>query len=345
MRKVLITGGTGFLGIHVARKFLKNHWKVFLLDIAPLEDKYLTDKVTVYKGDIRDRALMEKLTKGMDVVVHGAAALPIQRDAKIIWDINVGGTWNVLEAAQKNKVKRVVYISSTAIYGVPKKHPIYETDPVIPLGNYGVTKAESERVIDVYRNRGMFICVLRPKTFLGPERLGVFQILFDWVRRGKKIYVIGNGQNRYQLLAVQDLADGIYLGATHSKANDTFNIGADKFQTMQKDLQAVLNHAKTGSRLVMLPAKPVQKALRALELARLSPLVQWQYETMDKDSFVSVDKIKKTLKWKPKISSSGTLIETYAWYAKHWKEYEGKVGMTHRVAWDQKILKLIRAFS
>jgi nucleoside-diphosphate-sugar epimerase len=345
MRKVLITGGTGFLGIHVAKKFLKHKWKVHLLDIAPLEHKGLNGKVTVHKGDVRDRALLKKLCKGMDVVVHGAAALPIQRDPKVIWDINVGGTWSVLQACEENDVPKVVYISSTAVYGIPKKHPIYETDPIIPLGNYGITKYEAEKAVEQYRDGGNFVCTLRPKTFLGPERLGVFQILFDWVRRGKKIYVIGKGTNKYQLLAVQDLADGIYLGATRPKANDTFNIGASKFRMIKQDLQAVLDYAKSGSRLVMLPAGPVKKTLRVLELARLSPLVQWQYETMDKDSFVSITKIKKKLGWKPKISTTGTLVETYAWYAKHWKEYEGKVGITHRVAWDQKILKLIRAFS
>lgn len=345
VKKVLITGGAGFFGYHMALRLIKEGVKVSLIDINNQEEPELEGKVEFYKGDIRNPDIMEKACKDVDVVIHAAAALPIQKSFKTIWDINVNGTENVLKACLKNGVKRVVYISSTAIYGIPKFHPIYETSKIEPLGNYGVSKFEAEKVCAKYVKKGLNVAIVRPKTFIGPGRLGVFEILFDWIKRGKKIYIIGSGKNRYQLLAVSDLVDFVWL-LSKSNVNDTFNVGAKEFDTLRNDLQALLDFAATKSKLIPLPAKPVQTTLRFLELTGLSPLVQWQYETMNKDSFVDISKAEKALKWHPKKSNEDMLIETYDWYIKHYKNYMNKkTGLTHKVPWDQKILKLIRLFS
>lgn len=224
-KSCLITGGTGFFGIHAAKKFLSHGYKVHLLDIAPLDEPKLKVRVVYHKGDVRDKGLLTKLCKGKDVVVHAAAALPIQRSIEVIKGVNVDGTRNVLEACRINKVPRVVFISTTAVYGVPKFHPIFETSPLNPLGPYGETKAEAEKICEAYRKKGLFVSVLRPKTFLGPERLGVFQILFDWIRRGKKIYIIGNGENKYQLLAVQDLAEAVWIASNNLKLTTSLTSG------------------------------------------------------------------------------------------------------------------------
>ncbi len=341
----LITGGSGFLGNHLGIFLLAKGMKVRLADVNPLENENLIGKVEFLQGDVRNSEFMETATKDVDVVIHAAASLPIVASHETIQSTNVGGTRTVLAACLKNKVPRVVHISTTAVYGVPRFHPIFETSEIKPLGPYGETKWEAEGICREFREKGLFISIIRPKTFLGPERLGVFQILFDWIRRGKKIYIIGNGKNRYQLLSVSDLIDAIWLAANSEKSNTEFNVGANEFATLGEDLQAVLNFAKSGSRLMPLPAKPVQFILRLLEITKLSPLVQWQYETMDKDSFVEVSKAEKILGWKPKKSNSETLIENYAWYLEHWREYEGRVGMTHKVPWDQKILKIVRMFS
>ncbi|MBI2041195.1 MAG: NAD(P)-dependent oxidoreductase [DPANN group archaeon] len=341
----LITGGSGFLGNHLGIFLLAKGVNVRLADINPLENENLIGKVEFMQGDVRNSDFMEKAAEGVDVVIHAAASLPIIASREKIKSTNVGGTRAVLQASLNNKVKKVIHISTTAVYGVPKFHPIFETSEIKPLGPYGETKWEAEGVCREFRKKGLFISIIRPKTFLGPERLGVFQILFDWMRRGKKIYIIGSGKNRYQLLSVSDLINAIWLASLSEKSNTEFNIGATKFQTLDEDLQDVLDYAKTGARLVHLPARPAKMLLRFLEVTKLSPLVQWQYETMDKDSFVEVSKAEKILGWKPKKSNSETLVENYKWYLQHWPEYEGKIGTTHKVPWDQKILKLVRFFS
>jgi nucleoside-diphosphate-sugar epimerase len=339
----LITGGSGFLGCHVAADLVKRGMKVKLLDLESLNEPELWGKVENYVGDIRNQALVESLMQDVDVVIHAAAALPLAK-AKEIQAVTVRGTKIVLEAAQKNKVQRVVYISSTAVYGVPAKHPILESDKRVGVGAYGIAKIEAEKLCERFRKKKMIIPIIRPKTFIGTGRLGVFQILFDWVRRGCRIPMVGNGKNRYQLLDVSDLTSAIWLAASKpaKTVNDNFNVGAKKFETVEKDLTKFFRTVKSKSRVLGTPAGAIKKTLAFLEKLNLSPLYAWVYATADKDSFVSTEKIEKRLGWRAKYSNSETLIRTYNWYAKHWQEYEKATGITHRVAWKQGALKIVR---
>src|SRR5262249_35934971 len=152
------------------------------------------------------------------------------------------------------------------------------------------------------------------KTFIGPERLGVFEILFDWIREGRRIYILGQGHNRYQLLAVEDLVDAILRAATVTAAvGEPFNVGATDFGTVREDLRALIAHAGSSSRLRPVPAKPAEVALRALELMRVSPLAEWHYKTAHKDSFVDVAKAQRLLGWEPRFSNREALTRTYDW--------------------------------
>ncbi|MFZ8845179.1 NAD-dependent epimerase/dehydratase family protein [Thermoflexus sp.] len=341
--RVLITGGAGFFGFHMANKLIQHGHEVRLLDIADYIEEDYIDPVEFHKGDVRDRKVVDRVMRGVDAVIHAAAALPLW-PRREIFSVNVEGTRTVLESAQAHGVPRVVFISSTAVYGIPRKHPILEDDPLQGVGPYGESKIQAERICQSFRERGLTVTVIRPKTFIGPGRLGVFQILFDWVERGKPIPIIGSGRNRYQLLDVDDLTDAIVLALTvpAEQANDTFNIGAERFGTVREDVQALCDHAGTGARVWPLPARPVKAALALFEALHLSPLYRWVYGTADKDSFVAIDRAKAKLGWRPRYSNAESLIRTYEWYRAHRAELAGKVGVTHRVAWDQGILRVIR---
>ncbi len=342
-KTVLITGGTGFLGCHLAANLLKRGYRVKLLDLEPLTEPDLWGEVENYQGDVRNKFLVEKLSEKADVIVHAAAALPLA-PVKEIRTTTIDGTRIVLDAARKNKVPRVIFISSTAVYGVPEKHPIAETDKRIGVGPYGEAKIEAEKLCEAARKRKQVITILRPKTFIGTGRLGVFQILFDWVRRGCRIPTIGDGANRYQLLGVEDLVAAVWLAMTKptKKVNDTFNVGAQKFETVEKDLQKFFRAVRSESRVLKTPARAIKRTLAILEWLKLSPLYAWVYATADRDSFVSTKKIEKALGWRAKYSNADTLIRTFEWYEKNWREYEEKTGITHRVAWKQGILKVAR---
>lgn len=344
----LITGGAGFLGLHVARKFAEREsCRLVLLDIDTFhEDEYPEGSVFI-PGDVRDVKLMNSLLEeyAPKAIVHGAAALPLWKPSQI-YDINVRGTLNVLTAAERHKVKRVVFISSTAVYGVPDKHPLDEEDPMVGVGPYGETKIEGERLCESFREHGLVVPIIRPKTFIGIERLGVFQILYDWIESGKKIPIIGDGNNRYQLLEVEDLAEAIWLATTlpAKKANATFNIGATDFGTVNADVGAVCAYAGTGARPLGTPAGPIKAALKAFERMGLSPLYEWVYGTADKDSFVSVDKAREQLGWEPQYSNADALIRSYQWYIDNKHTIQQGTGVTHRIAWDQGVLKVFKAF-
>jgi nucleoside-diphosphate-sugar epimerase len=337
-----ISGGAGFLGLHLARRLLADGNDVRTLDVAPLDDAGLERSVQELRGDIRDRDRVRELVTGADVVVHAAAALPIQASRDSIRSVNVAGTENVLQEAREAGVRRVVFISSTAVYGVPEKHPIEEDDPLVGVGSYGESKIDAEGLCRV---AAVETTIVRPKTFIGPERLGVFEILFDWIREGRRIYILGQGQNRYQLLAVEDLVDAIVrAGTVPEAARETFNIGATEFGTVRSDLQSLIDHAGSTSRLRPVPVKPAEIALRTLELLRVSPLAEWHYKTAHKDSFVDVSRAQRVLGWEPRLSNRAALIETYDWYLAN-RERVGAAGVTHRVPWNQQALGLLKRLS
>ncbi len=343
----MITGGAGFLGLHVARKFAEHGAeKLVLLDIAPYEESEYPDNCVFATGDVRDVSHIDMLLDehDVDVIVHGAAALPLWKPHEI-YDVNLRGTLNVLRAAERADIERVVFISSTAVYGVPDKHPLDEDDELVGVGPYGETKIEAEHLCEDFRARGMITPIIRPKTFIGVERLGVFQILYDWVESGKRIPIIGNGHNRYQLLEVEDLAESIWLVSTldGEVANDTFNIGATNFDTVREDVGALCDYAGTGARVLPTPSTPIKGALRAFEAAGLSPLYEWVYGTADKDSYVSVDKAREQLGWEPEYSNAEALIRSYQWYIDNKATIQQGTGVTHRIAWDQGVLRIFKA--
>ncbi|HWJ31913.1 MAG TPA: NAD(P)-dependent oxidoreductase [Gaiellaceae bacterium] len=337
-----LSGGAGFLGLHLARRLLADGHQVRSLDVVPLDDAGLEQSVQELRGDVRERDRVRELVAGADVVVHAAAALPIQASRESIRSVNVAGTENVLQEARDAGVKRVVFISSTAVYGVPEKHPIEEEDPLVGVGWYGESKIDAEGLCRV---AAVETTIVRPKTFIGPERLGVFEILFDWIREGRRIYILGKGYNRYQLLAVEDLVDAIVrAGTVPEAARQTFNIGATEFGTVRDDLQALIDHAGSTSRLQPVPVRPAEIALRALELLRVSPLAEWHYKTAHKDSFVDVSRAQRVLGWQPRLSNKEALIETYDWYLAN-RERVGAAGVTHRVPWNQQALGLLKRLS
>ncbi|WP_029215147.1 NAD-dependent epimerase/dehydratase family protein [Kallotenue papyrolyticum] len=341
--KVLVTGGAGFLGINLLRFLHAKGYELVSLDIAPFDYPDMQGKVTAIRGDIRNRADVERAMQDVAIVVHTAAALPLY-SPRDIYTTDVEGTRLLLQVAQERGVQRFIMISSTAVYGIPDHHPIYETDRLEGVGPYGQAKIQAEMVCLEYRARGMVVPIIRPKSFIGPERLGVFALLYDWALDGRNFPLIGSGKNRYQLLDVEDLCEAIYLTMTlpAEVVNDTFNIGAKEFGTMKEDYQAVLDYAGFGKRVIPFPAAPAIWVLRLLEKLGVSPLYKWVYETAAKDSFVSIEKAQQRLGWEPKYSNKDALLRNFKWYIENRQSFQNKSGVSHRVPWKQGALALLK---
>lgn len=344
-QKILITGGAGFYGYHIVNYLSNKGYDCRILDLVDPDHSEYPAGTEFVQGDIRNKNTVLAEMRDVVSVVHAAAALPLWSPRDIM-TTNVDGTRNVLEAAFEKKIERVVYISSTAVYGVPEKHPLFETDPMVGVGHYGESKIQAEKICQELRQNGLCVSVLRPKTFIGTARLGIFQILYDWIESGKRIPIIGNGKNKYQLLEVEDLCFATYLALIGdlAKVNDVFNVGAQRFTTVNEDVGALCSFAKTNAKVLPTPAKFVKFWLAVFEALHLSPMYKWIYGTADKDSFVSTEKIEKTLGWKAEYSNSEALIRSYQWYLEHKSELGHDSGVTHRVAWKQGILGLIKKF-
>jgi 2-alkyl-3-oxoalkanoate reductase len=342
--RIVVTGGAGMLGGHVAGHLAREGHEVLGVDLRPLPDPIPDWRHRV--GDIRDTAMMTETMAGADAVVHCAGALP-SYPAGQIHDVIVGGTRSVLEAGRRAGVERVVHISSTAVYGLPKLVPTPEEHPREPVDPYTRAKSEAEELAEKFRAEGMCVPVLRPKTFLGPGRMGLFAMLFEWAEEGRNFPVLGSGDARIQMLAIEDLVEAIagVLSAPADVAGDTYNLAAAEFGTVREDFQAVLDAAGHGKRVVSLPARPALAGLRLLERMRLSPVYGRLLHKLLADSYVSIDKARDGLGFRPRLSNREAILRTYEWWREHRTDSSPRgAGRTSRDTWRQGALSLAKIF-
>ncbi len=341
--KIYITGISGFLSINLVRYLLKHGYDqlagIDLVDFSYPE----RGQIEFLQGDIRNPDDVRKSMAGAEVVIHTAAALPLY-PPEDIYSTEVEGTRIVLQQALEYSIRLVIHISTTAVYGVPDHHPIIESDALSGVGPYGKAKIQAEEVCQEFRQNGLCVPILRPKSFVGPERLGVFAIFYEWASEGHHFPMIGSGENRYQLLDVEDLCQAILACMTleETLVNDTFNIAAAEFATMRQDYQAVMDEAGFGKRIIPFPAGPVVLILRFLEALKLSPLYPWIYETASTDSFVSIEKAQHNLGYRSHYSNREALLRNFNWYLENKEQLSSDLGVTHRLPWKQQALKLVK---
>jgi len=328
-----ISGGSGFLGLRLARRLAATGFRVRSLDPAPLAEPGIEAIV----GDIRRASDATALCGGADVLVHAAAALPTAGAAATLRSVNVDGTAVLLQAAAAAGVRRIVAISTAVVYGL-QQPPLAESVEPQPIEPYGRTKLEAER-----RCLAAGAVVLRPTAFLGPGRLGVFSILFRFVREGRRVYTLGSGRNRYQLLDVDDLVDAILLAVDRPVSGETFNLGAAGVGTVREDLEELIRHAGTTSRVTPLPAAPARLALAAMARTGLSPLSRWHYASADKDVVLDTARARAQLAWTARFTNAETLARAYDSYVREGVALQ--TGDTHRLRWRERALAVVRKLS
>ncbi len=267
-RTVLVTGGSGYFGTVVASQALARGDRVRIFDVNAPE---VTDGDVEYvAGDVRDRAAVRAACEGTDVVLHNVAQVPLAKDRALFESVNVVGTANVLVGARDAGVTKVVHTSSSAVFGIPESNPVREDSPCRPLEAYGRAKLRAEQLCHEAAAAGLDVSIVRPRTILGHGRLGIFAVLFEFVAAGAPVYVLGRGDNRYQLVHADDLADAC-LRAGDRPDPATYNIGADEFGTMRETIQALVDHAGTGSVIRSLPTGAAKAAMRATATIGLAP--------------------------------------------------------------------------
>lgn len=342
MTKVLVTGGSGFLGVNLIEMLLSAGHEVISLDILP-HPSNPGGKFSFHEVDVREYDQVLQLMLGVDVVVHAAAKLPLA-SSKEIFSVDVGGTDVVTRAAEAMGVASVILISSTAVYGIPREAFIDESQPLRGVGPYGKAKVEAEAI--ARRNLAKTsLTILRPKSFIGPERLGIFSLLFDWAHSGLRFPIIGKGNNRLQLLDVEDLCMVIMLCSEKpAQKIRVLNVGATDFGSLADDFQFVLDLAGHGKKLV---AAPVRISVFLLDLAYrlgLSPVYPWIYKSMIKDSIVNVDKLSHELGFRPKFSNKQSLERSFRWYQSKVGTTPFSKGSNHTSIWSSNLTNALKVF-
>lgn len=340
--RVLVTGGSGYFGCTLRRMLRERGAEVRSFDRVPTDDLAVGE--TFMRGDIRDAEAVRHACEAIDIIHHNVAQVPLAKDRHLFESVNVTGTENMLAAAHAAGVKKVVYTSSSAVFGVPEKNPVTEDMTPRPQEAYGRAKYDGELRCRAWGQRGLDVSIVRPRTILGHGRLGIFQILFEWIREGANIPVLGSGENRYQFVHADDLASACILAGERPGAA-IYHAGTDRFGTMRAALEALCLHAGTGSRVKSVPLAPAVLGMKLTSSLGLSPLGAYHALMYGQSMYFGLEHTMNDLGWKPRWSNDEMLAESYDWYLVHREAVLASKGASHhRSAVKQGVLKLVRAF-
>lgn len=336
----LVTGGSGYFGHVLVRKLRERGEDVAVLDL--LDSTERPPEVAYHAGDIRDLEAVRRACRGVEVVYHNVAQVPIAKDRAAFWSVNRDGTANILRAAREAGARKVVYTSSSAVFGVPRHNPVRPGDEPRPMEAYGRAKHAGEQLCLAAAAEGFAVDIVRPRTIMGHGRLGIFQILFEWIREGYNVPVLGRGDNVYQFVHADDLAEACLLAGQRA-AGGVYNIGTDRYGTMRAVLEHLCREAGTGSRVRSVPMAPAVAAMHLTSWLGLSPLGPYHALMYGRSMFFDIAAAQAELGWQPRYSNDEMFVESYRWYLAHREELAGGPATSHhRSPMRQGVLALLK---
>jgi len=320
--KCLVTGSSGLLGHCLVSRLEDRGDTLVLADIVEPEGAGHREPHDLRLLDVAEMGSLDEAARGCDVIYNLAAAQRMkpqfQWSEERIYQSNLDAVRNVLGAAERVGVPKVVHISSSGVYGVPLTVPVSEDHPFGPLGSYGESKIEAETLCAEAGERGLDVTALRPMTLFGPRMTGVFTILFEWIRLGKPVFMLGAGNNRVQGVSSWDVADASIAAVESARSKGAIvNLGAepDSVPTVKEWVRDLAAHAGSGSRFVGIPAALLRNAARVLDVFGASPIVPEHYKLADSDFVLDIQAAKDALEgWTPRYDNARMLAEAYDWY-------------------------------
>jgi len=338
--RALITGGSGYFGSLLRDRLRARGQRLRVFDVNDAEDR--PKEVEFARGDIRDQAAVKEACAGCEVVYHCVAQVPLAKDRALFESVNVKGTENVLRAALDARVRKFIYVSSSAVFGAPKTNPVTEQTQPSPAEAYGRAKLQGEKLCQELARQGLDVTIIRPRTIMGHGRLGIFQILFEWIREGYNVPVLGRGDNRYQFVHADDLAEACILAAEKAGAA-VYNCGTDQFGTMREVLEALCAHAGTGSKVKSIPMQPAVWFMNLTSSLGLSPLGPYHALMYGRSMYFDIARARNDLGWKPKFSNQEMFIQSYDWYLRNREKVLATSGGSHhRSAVRQGVLSMVK---
>jgi UDP-glucose 4-epimerase len=350
MNNVLITGGSGFFGGILKNRLLSEGFRLVNIDLVADPDTH--PQLTSIRGDIRDAALLDRLfaTQRFDSVLHCAAMLAHEKiGAHDLWSSNVDGTRNLAEAARRTGVRSLVFTSTNCLWASNAGRTVREDDPPAPVELYGRSKLAAEQVLAEYRN-DLAVIILRCPTIIDTGRLGLLAILFEFIDEGRKVWVVGNGGNRYQFIYAQDLATACLLAMKYSQSpaqSDVFHVGSDSVPTLREVYESVISAAGTSSRVAQLPQGPTIAAMKLAHKLGVSPLGPYHYRMIAEDFVFDTTHIRETLGWRPTLTNEQMMVKAYKYYSEHRAEIDARAGevSAHSRSAPMGIIRLLKWLS
>lgn len=305
LMKVLVTGGAGFIGSHIVDELIECGHHVVVLDNLSVGKKgNLTRDVRIIKQDIRADLHSLFSREKFDIVIHQAGQVSVPnslRDPITDLQVNLTGLLNLLEAARKHQVRKVIFASTAAVYGMPIELPIKESHPLKPVSPYGLTKKTSEEYLRMYHDLyGIDFTILRYANVYGPRQSsngesGVVSIFTDLFSRGESPIIYGDGSTTRDFVFVKDIARANVL-ALQAGDGEIFNVSTG-ISTSLNELYNLFNNLLSGQ------GAPIYVDSR---LGDINHSVLSNSHIMDKLGWVPktslTDGIRETLDWKLQLA-------------------------------------------
>jgi UDP-glucose 4-epimerase len=282
----LVTGGAGFIGSHLVDRLLSDGRSVRVLDnlvvgnLRNLEQHKGHRRLEVVEGDIRDRATVDRLVSGCDRVFHLAARadiVPSIVEPDEYFTTNVDGTYNVVQAAKKHRVKKVLYVASSTCYGIPQVYPTPEDAPIRPQYPYALTKHMGEELVLHWgRVYDLPVLVLRFFNVYGPRARtsgtygAVFGVFLAQLLADKPLTIVGDGNQTRDFTFVSDAVDALVTAGASTLSGQVFNVGSGKPVSVNR-LVELLGAKKT----VHVPKRPGEPDCTWADLSRIWSALAW----------------------------------------------------------------------
>lgn len=342
--RALVTGGTGYFGGMLSRYLADRGIDVVSLD--RLDDPVPDPRVSYERCDLRAepdvRSIVER-SGPFDAVFHCAALMGHERPTREeLWESNVDGTGILARVCADAGIRKIVYTSSICVFGREYLEPVDEDEPTCPVELYGRSKLAGEEVLRACSDR-IESDSIRCPTIVSEGRLGLLAIFFEFVREGRKVYLVGDGSNRYQFIHAEDLAEACLLSA-RTPGTHVYHVGSDRVKTLREVYGAVIEEAGSPSRLVSLPAGPAIAALRFLHAVGVSPLGPYHSRLISGTFVFDTKRIKENLGWAPTRTNDEMLCEAYRYFERHDAARSDDVS-AHRQGAKMGILRLVKWLS
>ena len=301
--KYVITGGAGFIGSHITKTLVEQGHNVTILDnLNTGKEKNLElikEKINFVKGDIRDNKLLEEIMVDTDGVFHQAALASVQDSFSKpdeYHDVNVNGTENILKLAKKNDFK-VVYASSSSVYGNPEKIPIEESDSKNPINPYAETKLRKEELAAKYAEMGVKVIGLRYFNVFGKgqskEYAGVLKLFLERIRDELPPKINGDGTQFRDFVYVKDVVDANIMSMKSEVNHEFFNVGTNTSITIFDLAKTIIKFSGLDMEPIFGPALKGDVMKTIADINLIKEKIGWEPKVMLKDWIKEIISLKK----------------------------------------------------